>query len=139
MKKMNTAEIYAFLAAGTRTGKLATTRPDGRPHVAPIWFVVDGKDLVFTTMATSVKGKNLAGDGRAALTVDDENFPYAFASVEGTVILSHDEKLQWATRIAQRYMPPDLAAATGRRNAVPEEWVVRLTPGRVLGKSELAS
>jgi hypothetical protein len=33
---------------GTRTGKLAVTRSDGRPHVTPIWFVLDGDDVVLT-------------------------------------------------------------------------------------------
>jgi nitroimidazol reductase NimA-like FMN-containing flavoprotein (pyridoxamine 5'-phosphate oxidase superfamily) len=49
-----------FLSAGTRTGKLATTRRDGRPHVVPIWFVLDGDDLVFMTGAATVKGRALA-------------------------------------------------------------------------------
>ena len=36
---MSEEQVRAFLQEGTRTGKLATTRADGRPHVAPIWFV----------------------------------------------------------------------------------------------------
>ncbi|TMD44650.1 MAG: PPOX class F420-dependent enzyme, partial [Chloroflexi bacterium] len=43
-----TAEQRAFLLEGTRTGKLATVRKDGRPHVVPIWFHLDGNTLVFT-------------------------------------------------------------------------------------------
>ena len=39
---------------------LATTRPDGRPHVAPVWGAwVDGA-LYFGTEPTSVKARNLA-------------------------------------------------------------------------------
>ena len=126
---MTEAEIYEFLATGTRTGKLATVRSDGRPHVAPIWFVVDGRDLVFMTMSTNIKGRNLARDPRASLAVDDESYPYAYAVVEGPVTLGDEDKLGWATRIAARYMPPELVEATGHRNAVPEEWVVRLHAG----------
>jgi nitroimidazol reductase NimA-like FMN-containing flavoprotein (pyridoxamine 5'-phosphate oxidase superfamily) len=44
---MTPDEALAFLAEGTRTGKLATAQ-GGRPHVAPVWFVVDADDLVFT-------------------------------------------------------------------------------------------
>jgi nitroimidazol reductase NimA-like FMN-containing flavoprotein (pyridoxamine 5'-phosphate oxidase superfamily) len=40
---MDDAEWRAFVSEGTRTGKLATTRHDGRPHVVPIWFVLDGE------------------------------------------------------------------------------------------------
>ncbi len=59
---MKGAELDRFLGAGTRTGKLATTRADGSPHVAPIWFILDGGDLVFMTGADTVKGKAMMRD-----------------------------------------------------------------------------
>jgi PPOX class probable F420-dependent enzyme len=140
MARMTADEIRSFLAEGTRTGKVATTRRDGRPHVAPVWFVLDGDDLVFNTSATSLKGKSLVRDGRVALTVDDERFPYAFVLVEGTATLSEDlDQLRfWATRIAERYVPTDQAEAYGRRNGVPGELLVRLTPTKLTGEKEIA-
>ena len=80
---MSHERAYEFLAEGTRTGKLATVRADGRPHVAPIWFVIDGDDLLFMTTARHVKGKSLRRDPRAALTVDLEEPPYAFVDRRG--------------------------------------------------------
>jgi PPOX class probable F420-dependent enzyme len=137
---MSEAEARAFLASGTRTGKLATTRADGRPHVAPIWFVLDGDDLIFTTGAMTVKGKALARDARAMLSVDEETFPYSFVLVEGVVTLSEspDDLLHWAIRIAERYVPADQARAYGERNGVPGELLVRLTPTRIIGEKDIA-
>jgi pyridoxamine 5'-phosphate oxidase-like protein len=71
-RTMDDAEWRAFVSEGTRTGKLATTRHDGRPHVVPIWFVLDGDDLVFNTGAHSIRGRSLARNGIAASCVDDE-------------------------------------------------------------------
>ena len=51
------------MSEGTRTGKLATTRHDGRPHVVPIWFVLDGDDFVFNTGEHSIKGRALTRNG----------------------------------------------------------------------------
>lgn len=129
-----TAEAREFLLKGTRTGKLATVRADGRPHVVPIWFVLDSDTVVFTTGRNTVKGKNLLRDGRAALCVDEEIAPYAFITIEGTVTMSEnqDEMVVWATRIAARYMGEDKAEEYGRRNAVPGEMLVRLTPTKIL-------
>ena len=45
MRDMTPEEIREFLAEGTRTGKLAVVQPDGRAHVTPVWFVLDGDDL----------------------------------------------------------------------------------------------
>ena len=142
MKKMSKAEAYEFLATGTRTGKLATVREDGRPHVAPIWFVLDGDDLVFNTWHSSVKGKNLVRDGRIALTVDEEVAPYAFVIVEGTVEITEDdpaESLKWATRIGARYMGEDQAEAFGKRNSVPGELLVRIKVDKIVAQKDLAA
>jgi PPOX class probable F420-dependent enzyme len=89
-RKMSGEEARVFLAEGRRTGKVATTRADGLPHVAPIWFVLDGEDIVFMTNSETVKGRSLRRDPRAALVVDLEQPPYGFVMVEGSVTLSED-------------------------------------------------
>lgn len=126
--------------AGTRTGKLATVRTDGRPHVAPIWFVLDGDDLVFNTHESSIKGANLRRDDRVAISVDREEPPYAFVIIEGTAALSTEPEdlMQWATAIGGRYMGADRADEFGRRNGVPGEYLVRVTPTRIIAKDDVA-
>ncbi len=138
---MNAHECRAFLRAGTRTGKLATVRADGSPHVAPVWFLVeDDGTVIFNTGAATAKGANLLRDPRAALAVDDETPPFAFVRVEGTVTISEDpaELVESATRIAARYMGSERAAEFGRRNGVPGELLVRLHPMRVVGERGVA-
>lgn len=141
---MTPDERHAFLTAGTRTGILSTVRRDGRPHAAPIWFVLDGDgdpfEIVFTTGADTVKGRTLRRDGRAVLTVDDGTPPFDFVTVEGSVTISEDpaELLHWATVIGGRYMGADRAEAFGRRNAVPGELLVRLHPEKVVALAAIA-
>lgn len=138
---MNETQWRAFLSEGTRTGKLATTRADGRPHVAPVWFLLDGDDLVFNTGASTVKGRTLARDGRAAFCVDDDRAPYSFVLVEGRATLSDDlpQVKAWATRIAARYVGQEQAAAYGERNGVAGELVVRVRIEKVIALAELAA
>ena len=136
---MDAAEARAFLAAGARTAKIATASPKGKPHVAPVWFIVDGEDLVFITTATSAKGRHLHANPRAAAVVEDDSFPYAFVVVRGRVTLDDEppDRLEWATRIASRYVP-GRAGEFGARNDAPGETVVRLHLERVFGQAELA-
>jgi len=138
--KMTDDEWRAFVSAGTRTGKLSTVRADGRPHLAPVWFVLDGDDLVFNTGKDTVKGRNLARDPRVSLCVDDERPPYAFVVCEGTATISEDpdELLKWAIRIGGRYMGADRGEEFGRRNAVPGELLVRVHVDKVVALAELA-
>ena len=115
---MSRDECRAFLSAGTRTGILATVRRDGRPHVVPIWFVLDGDDLVFTTGSDSVKAHAMRRDPRVCLCMDDERPPYAYVMIEGRAALSEDpdDLLRFATVIGGRYMgatgPSSSAGAT---------------------------
>ena len=137
---MSREEAIGFLLEGTRTGKFATVREDGRPHVVPIWFVVEDGAVVFTTWHESVKLRNLAANSRAAMAVDLEEPPYAHVVVEGTVTLSDDlsELKSVATRIGGRYMGSDRAEEYGERNGVPGEVVVRLHIDKIIAKDDIA-
>ena len=136
-----TSEQCAFLSQDTRTGKLATVRKDGRPHVVPIWFVLDGNELVFNTGERTVKAANMRRDPRVTICVDEEIAPYAYIQIEGIASFSDDpvELLKWATLIGGRYMGAELAETFGKRNGVPGELLVRVTPTRVLFKKDIAS
>ena len=123
-------------ASPARTGKLAVTRADGSPHVAPVWVDLDGDQIVFMTAANTIKGKSILRDGRVALCFDDEQPPFSFVTVSGTTTTSADptDLIYWATRIAERYMGAELAEQYGRRNGVPPEMIVRVTPTNVVAK-----
>jgi PPOX class probable F420-dependent enzyme len=139
-RDMTPDEARAFLLEGTRTGKLAVIRADGRPHVTATWFTLDGDDLVLTTGGTSVKAKAIRRDSRVALCVDDQAPPYSYVLVEGTAALSDDlaELRRAATAVGRRYMGPDRAEEFGARNAVSGELVVRITPTRVIAQADIA-
>lgn len=139
-RDMSDDERRRFLLTGTRTAKLATVRPDGRPHVVPVWFVLDGDVVVLTVGAITVKSKNLLRDPRVTLCVDEEVPPYAFVMIEGVASVSDDldAMLRWATAIGGRYMGADRAETFGRRNAVPGELLVRVTPAHIVARSGIA-
>jgi PPOX class probable F420-dependent enzyme len=141
MQKMTTEQWHEFVMTGTRTGKLAVTRADGRPHVTPIWFVLDGDDVILNTGADGVKGKALRRDPRVSLSVDDQEPPYSFVVIEGTAAVSEDlgELRRWAVAIAGRYMGADRAEEFGARNAVPGELLVRIRPSRVIAQADLTA
>jgi PPOX class probable F420-dependent enzyme len=137
---MTKDDIRRFLLDTPPTAILATTRADGRPHASPVWFDLDGDQIVFTTWYSTVKAANLARDPRLALVVDNDTPPYAFVLVEGTAELdpAADDLLDWATRIARRYLGEDLAPLYGARNGFPSEWLVMITPTRIVARKVFA-
>ncbi|PNG22619.1 PPOX class F420-dependent oxidoreductase [Streptomyces cahuitamycinicus] len=139
-EKMTDAQWREFVSHGTRTAKLSTVRADGSPHVTPIWFLLDGDEVVFNTGKDSVKGRSILRDGRVALCVDDDRPPYSFVVLRGRARVSEDldEIRHWATLIGARYMGEERAGEFGARNGVPGELLVRVTVDRVLAERDVA-
>ena len=127
------AGVIEFLSEGTRTAMLGYPAADGRPLVAPVWFIVEGGELVFTTGAQTAKGRALARDPRLVICADDPHPPFSFVQVQGIARAEENapDMLDVATRIAARYMGADRAEEFGNRNAVSGELVVRVQPTKV--------
>ena len=144
MYHMDRDEWLAFVSHGTRTGRLATVRKDGSPHVAPVWFLidtVDGSDfIVFTTGADTVKGYAVRRDPRLSMVVDVDVPPFSFVQFQAEAAVSEDlgDLLAWATRLGGRYMGADKAEAFGKRNAVPGELLIRARITKVVAVAEIA-
>ena len=139
MTEMNENEIIDFLMEGTRTGKLATVREDGHPHVAPIWFVWNDGKIIFGTMDSSIKAKNIRRNPQVSICVDDESPPYAFVIIQGTAKFSDNQKdlLKWNTIIARRYMGEELAEVYGKRNSVKGSLLVEVTPTKMISEKDV--
>ncbi|MGM7648796.1 PPOX class F420-dependent oxidoreductase [Nocardia sp. JW2] len=139
MTSLTDPQVREFLSHGTRTGKVAFTAKDGRPLVTPIWFIVEGDELVFNTGKETAKGRAFARDPRVAVCVDLEEPPYGLVEVQGTVELSEDpaELVRTATAIAARYMGADRAEEFGKRNGVPGELVVRVRPTKIIAHFDM--
>lgn len=140
MKTLSRTECLEFMMASPRTAKIATVRKDGRPHVAPIWFYLDGDVLYFTTWHTTAKAANISRDPRICLVVDDETPPFGFVQYEGVASFVDDPEtlLYWATKIGGRYMGEDQAEAFGKRNAVPGEYLLRVEPTKIIGRDKMS-
>jgi len=133
------AEVISFLSEGTRTGKVGYLAADGRPLVAPIWFVVEDGQVVFNTARDSAKGKALARDPRVVVCVDLERPPYGFVQIQGVATTREeiDDLVSSATQIGDRYMGPERAGEFGKRNGVPGELVVRIRPTKVIADFDM--
>ena len=75
---------------------MATTRPDGRPHLAPLWFTYVDDAVWIGTGAGSVRTANLRTNPKASITLEDGNAPI---TAEGVVTIHETER------------PPAVAAA----------------------------
>ena len=141
--EMTEREWREFVMTGTRTGKLGVVRPDGRPLVVPVWFIIDRDGIIrFQTSDSSAKVRALRVEPRVCLTVDDEHPPYSFVMIEAHATVadvSDDEVVRIARACGARYMGEDRADEFARRNAVPGECVVELRVDRVIAHRDVSA
>lgn len=63
------------------------------PAMTVVYYVMDGDDLLISTMAARGKAKAVARDGRVSLCVLDELWPPTYLQVYGTAAVEHDAEL----------------------------------------------
>jgi PPOX class probable F420-dependent enzyme len=116
-----------------RTIWLATTRPDGRPHAAPVWFCWDGERIVFSTARGTLKGRNLAAQPWVACHLGDGD-DVVLLEGAATPILVEDELTALDQAYGDKYPEP----VTGQRATMrwsDAEVVFEVRPGRVVAWS----
>ena len=93
---------------------LATVRPDGRPHLTPIWYLEeDGKAFVFAE-ADSVKFRNVRQNPKVSLSIAIDHHPFQYVLLEGEGRLTVDNMDQVIERICVRYDGPERGGAYAR-------------------------
>ncbi|EMD22244.1 PPOX class F420-dependent oxidoreductase [Amycolatopsis azurea] len=136
-EKMTDEQRRTFLAEGTRTAVFATVRPDGRPHAVPVWFAVDGDDILVNLGADTVKGRTLKENPRVSVVADDPRPPFSFVSVEGVAeIVSDPDGVRTGSElIAQRYLGeagPEAIEGWLAYATSPGKVIVRVRPENIV-------
>ena len=96
-------DVEAFLKE-PNVAALSTVRPDGRPHVVPVWYEWDGREFTVSSFRELQKVKNVARKGFAALSVFTTELPYRQVTVEGLARVGGPLDNVWRERLAVRYL-----------------------------------
>jgi PPOX class probable F420-dependent enzyme len=131
--RMSDDEVRDFLAEH-KIVTVATTGPNDRPHLMPLWYVPeDGGELIGWTFAKSQKAKNLERDPRATLQVEDG---VDYQELRGVMLECDVDVEREPARVAEfgmaifkRYAPGD--GATGELPAEVREMVEQQAPKRI--------
>jgi PPOX class probable F420-dependent enzyme len=101
----------AWLRA-TRSMWLSSTRPDGRPHAVPVWFVWDGTAIFFQTGSTTQKYRNLQHEPTVVAHLGDGDD--VFVAEGRTQVVRDSDALGAVDRLfRQKYVDPHSGATAG--------------------------
>ena len=63
---------------------LSSVRPDGRPHLVPVWFVWDGESVTIFSQPNNQKIRNIRANQNVFLALEAANEGEDVAILEGT-------------------------------------------------------
>lgn len=99
---MLTAEVRSFLTKPL-IARISTNGANGYPHTAPVWFMLDGDDVVIISERDTRKIKNLLRDPRAAVQIGGEpGDPYAVL-FRGELTMTDDADHAVTNRMTRHY------------------------------------
>lgn len=137
---MSPTELRAFLAEA-RVVTVASMGPNGRPHLMPLWYIVDGDAVICWTYGASQKVKNLERLPQATLLVEAGDrygeLRGAMLECDVEIIRDPEQVLDVGVALAYRYgaTPPGapvevVRAGAARRGA--KRVALRFRPTRVV-------
>jgi PPOX class probable F420-dependent enzyme len=90
-----------------RIGRLGTTRRDGSPHIAPVWYRYEDGDFLVLTDRGSQKHRNIQHDDRVVFCIDDERPPYHTVLIRGRARVEPEPGPAWRLALAVHYLGED--------------------------------
>ena len=110
MAKLSQQEIAAYLKE-SHVAHMVTVRPDGRPHVAPVWFLEENGRAFVIADADAVRVRNIQQNPQVALSIATDQRPLKYVVLEGEGWVTNHDLSTMVERICVRYDGPERGRA----------------------------
>ena len=123
MTRLSAVEIDSQLTK-PHVAHLVSIRPDGRPHVAPVWYARDGGRVWVMTGSGTAKARNLTNNPAVSLSIAAPGRPYWYIVLEGIASLTKDNMESMVKNICTLYDGPVRGAEFARELLTEEDMVL---------------
>jgi PPOX class probable F420-dependent enzyme len=114
---------------------LSTVRPDGRPHLVPVWFLWDGETILIFSQPNQQKLRNLQHNPNVVVALDTAGQGDDVVMIEGKAELLNDSGVSTALpAYAEKYKERlELYGWSGESMAQDYSQAIRVTPTKFFG------
>jgi PPOX class probable F420-dependent enzyme len=120
---------------GPHLAHVVTIDPDGAPQVSCVWVKADGDDVLFGSLGTFRKIRNLERDPRIALSIESTEVNDVgmreYLVLQGTATVEPGGAPELLQELARTYVGPDVRFPP--MDDPPPGTVVRITVERISG------
>ena len=99
---MLTDDIREFLKKPL-IGYMSAIDPKGYPHVLPVWFLLEGDDIMITSMTHTRKNNYLRANPKGAIAMGGKPGEGGGYLLKGDFIVEDDPNLEWLRKLAYHY------------------------------------
>lgn len=128
------AELKKYLDESKVFATVATSGPNGQPHLTVIWLERDGDDLLFSTTTDRQQGKNIARDPRVTIMINPPENPYTYAEIRGSATLTPDPDKTLPDKLSVKYTGQKYLDFNPASVNDGPRVIVRVTPRKVAGR-----
>jgi hypothetical protein len=112
--------------------RLTTIRPDGYPHTIPVWFMLDGEEIMLFSSRDNRKVKNALANPKGNIAIGGDPVGSPCYLVDGDLTVEDDPDHHLAARIIHHYESPEKAQQYLQEWQEADFVVLRLKPKRVV-------
>ncbi|MBN1218924.1 MAG: pyridoxamine 5'-phosphate oxidase family protein [Anaerolineae bacterium] len=112
--------------------RMSTIDPDGYPHTVPVWFMLDGDDVVVISVSSTRKVGYIQANPRGAVTIGGDPGDGGGYLIKGEFSIEADPEDAWVRKLTYRYEDPEQAEKDIADWADLDIVVLRLKPEAVL-------
>ena len=112
--------------------RMSTIDPNGYPHTVPVWFALDGDDIVIISVRETRKVGHILANPKGAVTIGGDPEDGAGYLIKGEFSIEPDPEDAWVRKMTYRYEAPEQAEKDIAAWADLDIIVLRLRPNVVL-------
>ena len=116
-----------------RVAYLSTIDRQGYPHTVPVWFAVDGDDLVFSATRDRARVRHIQANPKGSVVIGGNTGEAEGYLIQGNFSIEEDPSHVCMNNIIRRYIRDEAALKQFQQRVEREERIIfRLTPTRVI-------
>ncbi|MBZ0319568.1 MAG: pyridoxamine 5'-phosphate oxidase family protein [Anaerolineae bacterium] len=126
-----TEEVRRFLQKPL-IARLSTVDKDGYPHTVPVWFDVDGDDVIFISVRDTLKIGHIQANSKGSVSIGGQNEDGGGYLIKGQLSIEEDPGDVWMKRLIYRYESGPDAERDVASWAELDIVLIRLQPSRIV-------
>ena len=125
------AQLPDWIRTGKHFAHFATAMNDGWPQVTPVWYDVEGDQIIVNTAEGRLKWKDVKRDPRVSVEIMDETNPYHYVMIKGRVVdITTEGGDAHIDKLAKKYLGVD---SYPNRTPTETRVILRIEPEKVSG------